>query len=302
MSGALQTDELAAGIFFIVGAPRSGTTLLQAMLSSHSRIFIPPETEFFMSFEPPGSEAPSRVWDEYWQRIRASRKWRDQGVDLDEFKRRCDTTDQSSRAVFLELLQMHAERAGKPRAGEKSPHHYRHTKRIREVFPSARFVNIIRDPRDVVASRMRTPWSRGGVADHARSWRRAIEAHERNAASLPAAAYRSVRFEDLVGEPEGTLRSICEFLGEEFEAPMLEFHDRKQAGFSDREQDWKGNTFKPLSAAAVGRHKETLSPRQVDIIQRITSSQMREFCYDLDVIARRPSWALVSGVERLLGK
>ena len=128
----IDTDRLGRSVFFIVGAPRSGTTLLQSILASHPNIAIPPETEFFMKFADPASIAR---WDAWLEGFLASRAWSDQGLDADAFVRRAEATDRTPRSLFLALLSMHAERTGKGRVGEKSPQHARWIDRIEASFP-----------------------------------------------------------------------------------------------------------------------------------------------------------------------
>jgi hypothetical protein len=292
-------QRIEDGLFFIVGAPRSGTTLVQAMLLAHPRMTVPPETEFFLKHDPPA--APDR-WGRYLDGLLASQRWADQQLDAAEFRKRVESTDRTARSVFLTLLAMHARRCGKPRVGEKSPQHLRHALRIHEIFPSARFVHVYRDPRDVVASQLRMPWGRGSHLGRARSWNKLMRVADRVEAALPAEVYTAVRYESLIDRPEAEARRLCAFLGEPFCDSMLAFEHRREPGFAEREAPWKGRTLSPLSAATVGSFARQLTPRQIAGIERTVGSRLTRLGYRPHQPAGRYRlhWRLRDGVDRLL--
>ena len=163
--------------FFIIGSPRSGTTLLERMLNRHSQIFIPPETEFFhalryaLSDKERAIENPKKFLDfaaaySKWQALKLI------GITDADLR---DIANHSSnyRDFFLLLLGKLAGRARKTNSifiGEKSPLHLHHTSLIRQLFPTARFIATVRDGRAVVVSRMKHPhWNRNLVT-FSREW------------------------------------------------------------------------------------------------------------------------------------
>jgi len=294
---ATDLEGLERGMFFIVGVPRSGTTLLQAMLTSHPRMAIPPETEFFMKHRPPAaaSRGDEAAWTAYIDRWLASRGFTEQGLDAGAMRvrlRGLDAAQRTARGVFLELLAAHAERTGKPRIGEKSPHHCRHVEELATMFPHARFIHIHRDPRDVVASLLKVPWVKGSHLTLARGWARIMRDHSRLVRSMPADRYMTVRYETLVERPEDEAARLCVFLGEVMQPEMLAFHERRDRGFAERESSWKGGTLRPVSAASVGRFRNDLTPRQIAGVQRVVGGLLAEFGYRAEPVRSSLLWRL----------
>lgn len=290
-------DNLEAGLFFIVGTGRCGTTLLQAMLSSHPRIVIPPETWFFCSFDP-GRIATDPIGtdaalDRYLAALFASHQWAELEIDAEEFADAVRHTDRSGRAIFLEIMRRWSARTGKPRAGEKTPHHMKNTADILRRFPKARFIHIYRDPRDVAMSMLQHKWKPMRVERYARTWAKAMDRHERLAQSLGPDVYTAIRFETLVAEPERELRRLTELLGEAFDPAMLAYDQRAERGFSDREKGWKDITLKPLDASRIGRYRSGLTGRQIRTIERTIGPRLTRYGYERDdQVGDRVAWRL----------
>jgi hypothetical protein len=130
-----------------------------------------------------------------------------------------------AEAGFRELLR-EAEESGKPFLAEKTPRHIRRVSLIRSIVPGARFVAAVRDGRDVAASyARRTGEAQLGINQWIKS--NAAIANLRNAEDL-----FYYRHEDLIEDPEATLRQICEFAGIPFSDQMLRYHEQ--------DHDWFG--------------------------------------------------------------
>lgn len=260
--------------FFIVGTGRCGTTLLQAMLSSHPSLYIPPELRYFGRHEPGGTFSdPLR--DEhvapYLARFQSDIWWADMGLDTEAFGDAVRGGVRSSRDIYRWILGNVSERRGnrKPRFGEKTPYYVLFLERIGELFPDARFIHLYRDPRDVVASFLEQYWVPGGTAMRVANYllhvyRRVEQAQAR----IGRDRFCTVKYEDLVECPERELRRVCAFLGEEYHPAMLEFARREDAGYLAVEEGWKGMTRQELTRARVGRHRARLTPRQTWTVER----------------------------------
>jgi len=270
--------------FFIVGPPRSGTTLVQAMLASHPRLTIPPETELYLRL--PAKPSPADI-----TRYEGTEAFREQRTPPQLLRGVGERAE-----VLRRLLAAHGERAGKPRVGEKSPHHLRHTGEIAADFPGAKFISVLRDPRDVIASRLRTPWTDASHLGLAKSWKRDFRRHQR---LLQTHAGRAIalRFEDLIDNPEAELRRLCDFLGEAFDPAMLNYHQRQDAGFAAREQDWKRGTLEPIDPNAKARYLHRLNARQIAGIQRVLGPVLCEAGYEPHTVAWKPSFQVRDAVD-----
>ena len=127
-------------------------------------------------------------------------------------------TERRARARLEELRSAAAE-AGKTIVIEKTPRHVRHLDSIRKLVPGARFVLLVRDGRDVVASIAAR--ANGDFESGLQRWIRdnSIVLHERDSPDVLL-----MRYEDVVVDPPGQLRSLCDFLGIEFSEDLLAHH------------------------------------------------------------------------------
>jgi hypothetical protein len=230
---------------FVVGVPRSGTTLLAAMLTSHSRIHCGPETHVLRGlFEPSGVSLvlhPSLPRAVAYLAARAeyrSRVLEDHDLTENDVRSYLSGHGVSLASLFGALTEPLRARAEKPRWAEKTPSHLRYAPLLRAAFPSSPIVRILRDPRDVAESLTRMPWWRrdfGAALLHSELYDQAWQSFARG----DDLAF-TIRFEALLAEPERELRHLCDRIGEEYEAGMLSF-----AGQSDRviaeHEPWKAD-------------------------------------------------------------
>jgi hypothetical protein len=213
----------------IVGAPRSGTTLLRLMLDSHPELAIPPETGFLALAEP-----PTRMNLEYHYGFLSAVTgfppgeplWPDYGISAQEFDAALTKIDPFDIADgFRTFYRMYASRMKKPRWGDKTPAYVLNITTIGQLLPEARFIHIVRDGRDVCLSWQQT-WFRPSddlfvLALH---WRNRVLAGRRQGEANPN--YLEVRYEDLIGDAPRTLAGICRFIELDFDPSMLRYHER----------------------------------------------------------------------------
>jgi hypothetical protein len=217
---------------FIVGAARSGTTLMRFMLDSHSDLAIPPETHFIASL-PELDTGAGVTRDTFLEAVTTfppgAPVWPDFQIPLDQFRAALQriepfTIGDGCRAFY----QLYAARFGKPRWGDKTPRYCGHLRLIESFLPEAAFVHVIRDGRDVALS-LRPLWFSPGeeIETLATYWRESVEAGR--AHGRACRRYLEIRYEDLVGDPEPQLRRVCEFLDLEFQPAMLRYYERAPA-------------------------------------------------------------------------
>ncbi|MCZ6782768.1 MAG: sulfotransferase [Proteobacteria bacterium] len=285
---ASTTAQDDRGLFFLVGTGRCGTTLLQAMLSCHSRLCVPPETHFFASFDPAIDFAdPLAAGDDaaYVERCRAVPHWQSLPLQPDELLEVLRGGTRSARALFLWWLRRLAGDGAPrgPRLGEKTPRHEQCVPRIAALFPEARFLHVVRDPRDVVASLREMPWaSSPSVEKLAGECLRTYDRQERFAAQLGPKRYTTCRYEALVADPESELRRVCAFLGEAYEPGMLAYAEREAPGFFESERPWKADTLAPLDDSRIGRHRAALAPGELRTVERVLGEQLERLGYRPD--------------------
>src|SRR5688572_17181295 len=156
------TDPLIRAPIFVVGMSRSGTTLISSMLSAHPEVAISGETHFlnrWMRERVARPDLTRKDFDRLWSRYTQSHQFRFLNLDPDAIAARIHASGSYHLAVvFAALLAQHGSTWGKPRVGEKTPGHDRSMTTLLDWYPDARIVYMLRDPRAVVASLIRTPW------------------------------------------------------------------------------------------------------------------------------------------------
>jgi hypothetical protein len=209
---------------FVVGANRSGTTLLRMMLDAHPELTIPPETHFVPDVIEACDERGATP-DQIVEVMASHREWGDFGLGTDEVLDRLRELDPFTAGGALRAFYgLYADRAGKPRWGEKTPGYATNMVQIQGALPEARFVHLIRDGRDVALSAMDRAKKPITATQVAKRWKRRITKARRQRRKLRH--YIEVRYEDLVLDTEPTLRKVADFLELPWDTAMLDYHER----------------------------------------------------------------------------
>ncbi|HQU47504.1 MAG TPA: sulfotransferase [Pirellulales bacterium] len=243
--------------FFVVGCPRSGTTLLQQALNRHSQIAIPPETSFATLVR-----SSYRRQVEHVRCINA-----DLGISLPlpaaQIRRLEDV-----RLLYDKMADGYVKRLGRAvtHFGEKTPRHQRFLPQLWTWFPDAKVVLIYRDGRDVALSLSKVPWMPGDVRVGFALWLHYVRAQRRVPAAR-ASQLHLVRYEDFVTFPERELRSVAAFLGLDYEPAMADACGNRE-GINPGEADWKAAAAGPISEARIGRWREELSTAELCLLER----------------------------------
>ena len=168
--------------------------------------------------------------------------------------------------------------------------------RISRALPEARFVHLIRDGRDVALSQRERVIDDEDVtmAAMAERWQRRIAAAREGAAEVKPGVYLEVRYEDLVGDTETTLREICEFIGLDFDPAMLDYHRRAGDRLAEmnRDLDNADNGIVRTADNRLAAHALTTEPPTTNRCGRwrteMTAAEVAEFERVAGATARRP--------------
>lgn len=193
----------------LVGAERSGTTLLRLMLDHHPEIALLPEFEF--SVELVGAEGQWPEIAAFHDLLRTSR-------DFLEYELSIDPALDYPTLVDSFLAQKR-DRDGKGIVGATVHHHF---DRLTHLWPAVRFIHIVRDGRDVAASAIPMGWA-GNTYTGVERWIDAEELWESIEARVPESRRIDVYYEELVADPKLTVTKICEFIGVEFDDAMFDY-------------------------------------------------------------------------------
>jgi Sulfotransferase family len=293
MMSSLEEQEVAP---FVVGASRSGTTLLRLMLDAHPDLAIPSETRLIPEIARICA-ASSQPREDFVAAICSTPTWRDLHIDRSTLEERIDCLVQFDVGDALrEMYRLYAERQGKLRWGDKTPHYITSMQLIQELLPEARFIHLVRDGRDVALS-IRDLWFGPDSVEEAASWwvsmLRAASEQSRNLAS-----YLVIRYEDLILDTEATLRRVCHFLSLPWNDSMLGYHmtskqrlaelgvlttARNGAGIllPEERQSIHALTALPPQPQRVGRWTQEMSLAEREAFEIIAGEMLQSFGYEI---------------------
>ena len=286
--------------FFVVGPGRSGSTLLRLILAGHSRIEIPPETWFIgpLVEQMPLNRTLSR--DEVIEAVDImtnNYRWPDMGIAAKYFRDCALALDEPNLVAVINLVYLdHLRRSGKPRFGDKTPPYIDIIPELCALYPSAKFINLVRDGRDVAISHIELKWARR-CYDRDFVWTQCMRRRDEYRHSPFDDRILDVKYEDLVADLEPTVRRICAFLEEDFEDGMLAFKDRIDA-VPQRERSIHGKLGKPVSRDAIGQWRSKLSALECFIMESCMHRELRQWEYPLRFSHR--AWRPILGLSRQL--
>lgn len=202
--------------------------------------------------------------------------------------------------VFERFCSRYAKQEGKDIACEQTPKNLYYAKGLLEAIPTAVFINMVRDPRDVMLSQKKrwrrrflgakkVPWVRETIRSYmnyhpvamAELWKSSVQ----TAKKLESSRFLIVRYESLLRKPEEELRRICNFIGVPYDEKML---DIERVGSSNA-KDSKG--ARGIDSSRSGHWRSGLSRSEVHICQRIAGREMRELGYkEVDAKIPRVLW------------
>lgn len=264
---------------FVVGHPRSGTTLLATMLGRHPRLAATPETHFFnevrYALAPCYALGPARVAARL-----GSTRMRHLGLPEAEVAALLARADMTDGGVLSALLARCSADQGKPRVVEKTPVHIRHIPDILAAFPDARVVWILRDGRACLASLKRVDWASDDTAVLARQWTRNMSFAMAAERRFPGRIIR-LRYEDLLSDGAGTMTALLGWLGEAFVSQVLD-PTQRQSTISAPEESWKGNVRKPVIAGRASAWRGELSAAEINRATRIMGPVLGSLGYPVD--------------------
>lgn len=205
----LQRDA-AADPFLVVGAVRSGTTVLRLLLGHHPAICRCGEFEFVAPYIP-SNNSPWPNVESYTDAIEHLHSFKTSGLRLDH-------SLDSLPTIAKDFLRQQAALDDRPIVGAVVHHDF---DRLPRIWPHARYIHLLRDPRDVSRSCVQMGWA-GNAWAATSVWSTAFGAWRRLRSQVPAEHLLEVRYEALVADTEAELSRICRFLGTEYDPAMLE--------------------------------------------------------------------------------
>lgn len=239
--------------FFLVGAERSGTTLLRLMLNSHPDISWVEEFEYSVDLMTDDGQFPSLNSYYDWLETHRIFQWMEFSID-----RNLD---------YPELVDSFLSQRYNP-----SEHKiigatvHRHFDRILSIWDDACFIHLIRDPRDVARSCIGMGWS-GNVWYGCDRWLEAETLWEQLKNKISPDRYIEIHYEDLIKNPVQILTFICNFMGLDYDEKMLSYE--------------QNTTYSTPDPKLIQQWKKKLSDLEIQLVESKVGSLLTDRGYEL---------------------
>lgn len=299
-----------SGPIFIVGAPRSGTTLLQYMLRSHPRISLPTgESHFIVPLcanpfafgDLSQRDNVRRLMQEMYRRNAEFLDTDLHGVRFDVESLAADFWQEgrSTPATIISgLFEKNARGEGKARWGDKTPYYVLHLPRIIEWFPGAQIIHLIRDGRDCALSLInrRRDFNIYNTYAAAKYWQHYVRVGREEGQRLGPDQYLEILYDDLVGDPATTMVRICAYLGEEYTDSLVNFIKSREEGKTPLLQ-------KPVQADNAGKWRKQMSHADIRAFESVAADILTQLGYPVETDAKplsRPMRAFYRAHNQLM--
>lgn len=275
------SSEISKRIF-IVGCPRSGTTLLQSLLVSNSHIVSFPETHFYERIVGgrlrSALSLPSKRAKPYWNAFLEEIGCLELGSIL---PKNAIFIRQYSNA-FVQVLDTIAQSQGKTVWLEKTPGHLRQIDQIKKLVKRVRFIHILRNGKDTIASiyelgnKYPETWGRW-YRSLDRSIQRWVTDVRISIKYSTNEKHRLVRYEELIQNPKIVLENLCDFIGVPFEENMLADHLKSADQIILEKEPWKASVKEPIWPARKRRFDDFLNDDQREYIHMHIPEDLLEY-------------------------
>jgi hypothetical protein len=265
-------------MFFVLGRPRSGTTLLRTLFDAHPNVAIPVECAFIMNTAPKYRDitfwTPEIILD-FFSDIQKHIKFDTWNIDLD--KLRTDLLAAQGENTFQTICKLvyysHISLFPKEDIrwiGDKNPVYATYVPLLLSLFPDAKFIHLTRDPRDNIISLKNVDFEGPFTALLAYRWQHSARKLFYIKKKRPNQFY-TIRYEDLVREPQRFYREMCDFLSLPYYDHVFEFYKKQDEAMkkfdTEKIMKYHKSLFSPINTKKVDLWKTELPELDIRICE-----------------------------------
>lgn len=279
-------------LFYIIGRPRSGTTLLQLFFDAHPNVQMPSECMFIYQLF--FSYGKVDTWNDeiieaFIRDLGKTYLFTEKKFNVVNIRQELIASRESLNYVHACKIVIRNFNSVYPKKdilmlGDKNPYYSEIFPRVFQFVPDAKYVQIIRDPRDTHISLFNARFISPSIGYNTIMWRISIKSIARYSKKYPG-RFHTIRYEDLVGNPGPCLRGICEFLGIPYSDDMLNYLEHKDdftevIFISDTYlQRYHTSILEPVNTIKIGQWRKRLSKRKARTAERIAGKYLDIYGY-----------------------
>ncbi|MFB6307085.1 MAG: sulfotransferase [Flavobacteriales bacterium] len=267
-------------VIFLTGSGRSGTTLLQSMLNAHSEISFTPETHFIKRFVVPElSKKNDFDKEDVLKRLKNDKDIA--RLRIEPEKLIDNGSVRSTLDIFENIIEEYKKNENCNIVGDKDPMNIAYIEHLKKIAPDAFLLHIIRDPRDVLLSRMKSEWGKStSFPFHLSEYKYYLQKARAQGKQLFGENYCEIFYENLVSAPLETMKMLCKRIGVDFEEAMIEHEGQAEKIIDKDEMSWKSNVLKPVMNKNIGKWKKELNKEKIALVEDVLDEEMTELGYE----------------------
>lgn len=268
--------------FFIIGRPRSGTTLLRTLFDANPEVIIPLECPLIIDLY--SKYGKTKIWDKkkllsFYVDIQNQREFESWTIDKDKLKDdifACEgetSFNSMCKIIYYNYISFFDKKDIKL-LGDKNPVYSLYsfyTKRLIKIFPEAKFIHITRDYRDNILSIQKIDFEAPILPLLAYRWKYSFKQINKVKNKHPELFY-TIKYEELVKDPGYHLQNLCDFLKIEYSLEMLEFRKKKDEVLkvhSELIEKYQKNLFAPINTTKINLWKKQMSDRDIKVADMV---------------------------------
>ena len=299
LNGMEDVEQNTVPIFFILGRPRSGTTLLSTLFDAHPNVKIPPEFPIMLPLYQEFRKV--KTWDEkailafvdfiFQHNVFIHRTLENLKIDREAFT--AELMQLKHKGKIQDFLKKLNEQGFSvfPKQeilsiGDKNPVYSIYAKRFLKIFPEARFICIVRDYRDNFVSmrklsdlKLEAPI----LSLQVYRWCYVAKLFLGCRKKHPG-RFRIIRYEDLVTGKSEVLEDLCSFIGIPFDPGVFDFYMKKEETFRTYDnplaERFHGSLMNPVNTGRMNRWKTELTPGEIRMADAVAGRYADMFGYE----------------------
>ena len=273
---------------FVVGCPRSGTTLLQRMLNAHPQLAVANDTHFIIRIaQCEGLNAKMELTPNHVKSVYQYKRFHRFGLTKEQVIQAAQNV-KTYPEFISKLYKTYAQLQGKLYAGEKTPDYVKHITFLHKLVPKARFIHIIRDGREVALStlqwsnRTKGPakldlWQKSPIAVCALWWSWQVESGLQQGRALGDNLYKEIHYQQLVSQPQQTMQQLARFLDLPYSPDMVDFH----LGKTKSEQGLSAKSAWLPPTKGLRDYKTQMNSADLMLFESLTAPLLESLGYEL---------------------
>ena len=288
---------------FLLSSDRSGSNLLLRIMNSHPLVFAPAPLHVFPVLNKVIENYGDLSINTNWYAL-LNNTCELINAEFGEFKTgfseiNKNTTEKSLNGLIKSIYSIEAKKNNKSNIFIKLHDAYNYFNFLSEYFPSAKYIHLVRDPRDMSLSWLNATGLKGGIMRAAKIWREDQRGYEQLSNKITKEQFLQVHYEQLLKNPRTTLKTICAFLEIPFSDSMLNYYQSEHSiKLASKIQAW-ANLSQPILKSNYNNYKKGLLAPQIEYIELICQKHMLKYGYDFELLNKQTNLEML---ENLLEK